>query len=43
MEDLHFARNINNSDIEHVYAGLFMELFTDFDYGERHEQRRWSS
>jgi|SRR5665213_1798830 len=31
MEGLHIAGHINVSDIEHVYAGLFMELFTDFE------------
>ncbi len=31
MEGLYIAGQINNSDIEHVYAGLFMELFTDFE------------
>jgi hypothetical protein len=31
MEGLYVAGHINVSDIEHVYAGLFMELFTDFE------------
>lgn len=31
MERLYVAGQINNSDIQHVYAGLFMELFTDFE------------
>jgi hypothetical protein len=31
MEALYHAGSINTSDIEHVYAGLFMELFTDFE------------
>lgn len=31
MESLFNTRHINKSDIEHVYAGLFMELFTDFE------------
>jgi len=31
MELLFLTSQINNSDIEHVYAGLFMELFTNFE------------
>lgn len=31
MEKLYSTHQINTSDIEHVYAGLFMELFTDFE------------
>lgn len=31
MENLFHSHQINNLDIEHVYAGLFMELFTDFE------------
>jgi hypothetical protein len=31
MENLYLSHHINTSDIEHVYAGLFMELFTDFE------------
>lgn len=31
MEHLFLAHHINASDIEHVYAGLFMELFTNFE------------
>ena len=31
MEGLLVSRQISNSDISHVYAGLFMELFTDFE------------
>jgi hypothetical protein len=31
MEELFFNHSIEVSDIEHVYAGLFMELFTDFE------------
>jgi hypothetical protein len=31
MEGLLVSGLISNSDISHVYAGLFMELFTDFE------------
>lgn len=31
METLFLTHHISTSDIEHVYAGLFMELFTDFE------------
>lgn len=31
MEGLLVSGQISNSDISHVYAGLFMELFTDFE------------
>jgi hypothetical protein len=31
MEQLFSSSQLNNNDIEHVYAGLFMELFTNFE------------
>ena len=31
MEDLYIGGNINDSDIEHLYAGLYMEIFTEFE------------
>jgi len=31
MEELFYSGSLNMVDIEHVYAGLFMELFTNFE------------